>query len=382
MSPSTAVTDSMRELMESWDGMAVVIRHDKPSDAWFFVALHDDTLGPPTGGIRMQVYPRPEDGLLDAMRLARGMTQKWAGVGLEVGGGKSVLALSRPLEGEERAGALRRFAHLVESLRGGYWGGEDMGTTPDDMAYLARETRFIHGIRPDDGSAFDPGPFTARGVLAGIRAAVEHAFGEPSLAGRRVLIQGVGDVGLPLARILASEGARVLVGDLDPRRAEVVAEELGGEVVAPEDVYRTECDVFAPCAVGAVLNADTIPALRCRIVAGSANNQLADDEDDARRLLAREIVYAPDYIVNAGGAIALSYLGRGRSEEEIWDRVDGIQGTVAEILAEAAERDESPVVAAGRRVERMLGGPRPAPGEGVGDATTPGDRPQRSSFPT
>jgi leucine dehydrogenase len=344
----------MRELMEDWDGMAVVVRHDKPSDAWFFIALHDDTLGAPTGGIRMQVYPRPEDGLKDAMRLARGMTHKWAGVGLEVGGGKSVLALSRPLEGEERAGTLRRFAHLVDGLRGGYWGGEDMGTTPDDMAFLARETPFIHGIRKEDGSAVDPGPFTARGVLAGIRASVEHAFGDASLAGRSVLIQGVGDVGLPLARLLGSEGARVLVGDLDPERARVVAKEVDGEVVAPENVHHAECDVFAPCAVGAILNEGTIPALRCRIVAGSANNQLANEKEDAARLLERGIVYAPDYIVNAGGAVALAYLSQGGSEEEIWARVDGIRDTVAEILREAREQGESPVVAAGRRVERIL----------------------------
>jgi leucine dehydrogenase len=346
----------MRELIEGWDGMAVVVRHDKPSDAWFFIALHDDTLGAPTGGIRMQVYPRPEDGMVDAMRLARGMTWKWAGVGLEVGGGKSVLALSRPLEGQERAETLRRFAHLVDALRGGYWGGEDMGTTPDDMAFLARETPFIHGIRKDDGSAVDPGPFTARGVLAGIRASVEHALGDPSLEGRSVLIQGVGDVGLPLARLLGSEGARVLVGDLDPDRARSVAEEVDGEVVAPGDVYRTECDVFAPCAVGAVLNEGTIPSLRCRIVAGSANNQLADEAEDSARLLERGVIYAPDYIVNAGGAIALAYLGQGRSEDEIWARVDRIRDTVAEILAEAAEGGDSPVVAARRRVERVLRG--------------------------
>jgi leucine dehydrogenase len=350
------VTGSMRELIEHWDGMAVVVRHDKPSDAWFFIALHDDTLGAPTGGIRMQVYPRPEDGMVDAMRLARGMTWKWAGVGLEVGGGKSVLALSRPLEGEERAETLRRFAHLVDGLRGGYWGGEDMGTTPDDMAFLARETRFIHGIRKDDGSAVDPGPFTARGVLAGIRASVDHALGDPSLEGRSVLIQGMGDVGLPLGRLLSEAGARILCCDLDPSRAEGAAEEWGGEVVPAQEVYRTDCDVFAPCAVGAILNEATIPELRCRIVAGSANNQLAVEEADAARLLERGIIYAPDYIVNAGGAIALAYLGQGRSEREIWSRVDGIRDTVAGILAEAAERGESPVAAARRRVERVLQG--------------------------
>lgn len=349
------MADSMRELIEAWEGLAVVVRHDKPSGSWFFVALHDDTLGPPTGGIRMQVYRRPEDGLVDAMRLARGMTHKWAGVGLEVGGGKSVMALSRTLEGEERLETLRRFAHLVKALRGGYWGGEDMGTTPEDMALLAREAPFIHGIRREDGSAVDPGPFTARGVLAGIRASVRHAFGDGSLQDRSVLIQGVGDVGRPLAALLAGEGARVLLSDLDPARvAEVASEVAGAGVVVPEGIYDAECDVFAPCAVGAILNRETIPRLRCRIVAGSANNQLAEEGPDAARLLERDILYAPDYIVNAGGAIALAFLAQGRPDDEIWARVDGIEGTVDGILAEAGERAESPVEAARRRVERVL----------------------------
>jgi len=355
------MSPGMTELIQEWDGLAVVVRRDEPSDAWFFVALHNETLGPPTGGCRMQVYLRPEDGLLDAMRLARGMTHKWAGVGLDIGGGKSVMALSRPLEGEERAGMLRRFARLLNALHGGYWGGEDLGTTPEDMAFLARETPYIHGILREGGeggslTAVDPGPFTARGVLAGIRAAAEHVFGRPELSDRSVLIQGVGDVGIPLAELLAEEGARLLLSDLNGKKVVALAGRLGAQVVPPDQVYEAECDVFAPCAVGAVLNETTIPGLRCRIVAGSANNQLRHEDADGTRLLAREIVYVPDYIVNAGGAIALGYLSRNRPEPEIWERVDGIQETVAEILEEAKERGESPVVAARRRVERVLRG--------------------------
>jgi leucine dehydrogenase len=355
------MTVGMVELIQEWDGLAVVVRWDEPSNAWFFVAIHNETLGPPTGGIRMQVYHRPEDGLLDAMRLARGMTHKWAGVGMEVGGAKSVMALSRPLEAEERADMLRRFARLLNALHGGYWGGEDLGTTPDDMAFLARETPYIHGIVRGEGdgedpTAVDPGPFTARGVLAGIRASVEHVFGSPDLSGRSVLIQGVGDVGIPLAELLAQEGAQLLLSDLDGEKVAELAGRLGAQVIPPDKVYETECDVFAPCAVGAVLNEETIPTLRCRIVAGSANNQLRDEDLDGTRLVDRGIVYAPDYIVNAGGAIALGYMSRKRPEAEIWQRIDGIQETVAGILAEARERGESPVVAARSRVERVLQG--------------------------
>jgi leucine dehydrogenase len=203
------MNDSMRELIRAWDGLAVVVRHDEPSGAWFFVALHDATLGPPTGGCRMQVYGRPEDGLLDAMRLARGMTHKWAGIGLEVGGGKSVIALSRPLEGDERAGILRRFARLVNALRGAYWGGEDLGTTPADMAAMARETPYIHGIRPrpPPPGARPPANLRDRSIEPGSRpGSVVPELGEVrkegqlDRVGRTVAMLGHDEVGRPLPR--------------------------------------------------------------------------------------------------------------------------------------------------------------------------------------
>lgn len=345
---------TMTDLIREWDGMGVVIRYDRPSESWFFVAFHDDTLGPPTGGIRMRVYDRPEDGLLDAMRLSRGMTSKWAGVELDFGGGKSVIALSRPVEAGEREGLLLRFGRLIEHLRGAYWGGEDLGTSPADMAVLARVTRFVHGIRNGGTEVIDPGPFTARGVLAGMRGALATAFGRPEVEGRTVLVQGVGDVGGPLADLLAEGGAAVLVSDLDAGLAREVADRTDARVVPPEEVYETESDVFAPCAVGAVLNRQTIPRLRCRIVAGSANNQLGEEEPDAERLRARGILYVPDYVVNAGGAIAFGLLSRDRPEPEILARIDRIEQTIREILEEAGQNEESPLRAAERRVGRVL----------------------------
>jgi len=346
----------MRELIEVWDGLSVVVRHDHESDAWFFIALHDATLGPPTGGCRMTVYPRPEDGLVDAMRLARGMTFKWAGVGMEFGGGKSVIALSRPLEGEERTRTLLRFGQLLEALRGAYWSGEDMGTTPEDMATIARETRYVQGVLGEGSAkeAVDPGPYTALGVLAGIRATMSHTLGSADLRDRSVLIQGAGDVGGPLASLLEEEGAHVLVSDLDEERARKVAARTGGEVVPPEQVYETPCDLFAPCAIGGILNRDTIPQLRCRMVAGAANNQLRDEEADSRRLVDREITYAPDYIVNAGGAIALILLGRRAPADQIHARIAGIESSVRDILDEAASTSEPPLVAAQRKVDSLL----------------------------
>ncbi|MGD2115509.1 MAG: Glu/Leu/Phe/Val dehydrogenase dimerization domain-containing protein, partial [Acidobacteriota bacterium] len=335
----------------------VVVRHDRSTGAWILIALHDDTLGPSAGGTRMKVYPDLSDALLDVLRLAEGMTYKFAGVGLARGGGKAVLAIPRPLEPGEREGLLERYGELVESLRGAFFTGPDLGAGPDAMNVVARRTRNIFGIDPAGGASLDPGPFTARGVHAGLRAALEHVFGHPDSAGRSVLIEGLGDVGDPLARRLAEAGARLLLADLDAAKADRLARELGGsgdvEVIPLDAVPETPCDVYAPCAVGATVNADTIPRFRCRIVAGSANNQLREDAD-AGRLHRRGIVYVPDYIGNAGGAIAFLLLHEGAGRETIDDRVAAIEGSVATILREAAERDESPLAAARRRVDKIL----------------------------
>ncbi len=329
----------MQKLIEAWSGESVVTRYDHAAQTWMFIAIHDTTLGAAMGGCRMKVYSGPEEALHDAMRLAEGMTYKWATIGFDLGGGKSVLAV--------------RFGRLIDSLKGAYACGPDLGTTPEDMAVIARETRHVHG-GTRQGETADPGPYTALGVWAGMRSAARQVFGDGQLAGRSVLIEGVGDVGIPLARLLQESGARILVSDIDDERAAAVAAEVGGEVVAAERVYETPCDVYAPCAVGATLSAETVAVLQCRIVAGSANNQLAEPED-AERLHARGILYAPDYVINAGGATALPLLGRGEhTEDEIRERVRGFERALDEIFTEASERNESPLYAAVRRVERVL----------------------------
>lgn len=342
------------ELLESWDGLGVVVRFDRPTGTWIFVALHDDTLGPATGGCRMKTYERPEDGLLDALRLAEGMTDKWAAMDFPFGGGKSVLAVPGPLEGEERRGLLLRFGSLLNSLRGAYGTGEDLGTTPDDMKVLASVSPHVIGLHGRESGPMDPGPFTALGVFEGIRAAVRHRDGSDDLTGRRVLVQGVGHVGAPLARMLSESGAEVLVSDLDRERAAAIADEIGGVVVAAEQVVRTRCDVYAPCAVGATLNARTIPDLRCLIVAGAANNQL-EHEEDAQRLHERGVLYAPDYVINGGGAMAFTLIYQGEERvEELQRRVRAIGSRLDEIFTEADANAESPVAAARRHVHRVL----------------------------
>ncbi|UCD23762.1 MAG: hypothetical protein JSW51_12110 [Gemmatimonadota bacterium] len=344
----------MRDLIEKWSGESLVVSYDQPTGTWIFIAIHSTVLGRATGGCRMRVYETPDEGMLDAMRLAEGMTYKWAAIGYEIGGGKSVLAIPGPMDPPVREGLLRRFGRLIESLQGTYATGEDLGTTPEDMAIVAEETHWVHGSRSDASRAVDPGPYTARGVFVGIKSALRAVYGSDEITGRTVLIQGVGDVGEPLARSLREAGAEIMICDLDEALARRVASELDGEAVVPHLAYARTCDVFAPCAVGATLNRETIPQLHCRIVAGSANNQLRDPED-AELLHKRGILYAPDYVINAGGAIALPAIDSGKvTDDEVWNRVNRIEAKLDEIFREAAADGESPVLAAKKLVERVL----------------------------
>ena len=350
-----------------WEGQAVVCRYDAPARAWIFLAIHDTTLGPAVGGTRMRAYPSPAEALADAMRLAEAMTDKWAVLDLPFGGGKCVIAPDLPLGGQAREALFRRYGGLLESLRGTFYSGVDVGVSPADMAVVARATRHVHGVDFRDGSTIDPGPYTARGVLHSIGASLEVAFGTPDPAGRTVLVQGVGDVGRPLARMLAEAGARVLISDIDAGRAESVAAATGGRTVAAESSLETPCDVFAPCAIGGILDAASADGLNCRVVAGSANAQLAEPRV-ADRLRERGIVYAPDFVANGGGAAALGLIALGEDESAALRKVDGIGETVRAIFREAAAADESPLAAARRIVERRLSGRRNRPDAGPAPA--------------
>lgn len=357
----------LESLLGSWEGHAIISRHDRETGAWIFICLHDPTLGPCSGGTRMKIYPTPGDGLLDAQRLAEGMTQKWAIAGMPYGGGKAVIALPGELGPEARQGLLHRYGELVESLGGIFQTGEDLGTSTADLLEVAARTRFVHGFDAD-GQKLDPAPFTARGVYAGLCAALEHVHGDPAPRGRSVLVQGVGNVGRRLAVELAAAGAKVMVSDLDAEHAAKVAEELGGNAMAmpmaipADEALTTPCDVYAPCAVGGTVNHETVPRLVCRIIAGSANNQLAE-RSDAGGLRRRGIVYAPDFIINGGGAIAFALLRLESVEPAaLLERVECVGETIGEVLAEAAAAGESSLVTAEKRVARTLakGVDRPA----------------------
>jgi leucine dehydrogenase len=286
------------DLLRRWDGEHAVVRHHAATGTWMLVCIHSTTLGPAMGGTRLKEYAEPADALQDGLRLASGMTRKLAVLGLPCGGGKAVLAVPGIPSGETRRRVLESYGDLIESLGGAYVTGPDVNTGEADMDVIGERTQHVFCRSAANGGSGDPSIHTALGVFHGIRATLAQADGSDELAGRKVLVQGTGSVGGKLARLLLDAGAVVLVSDVDEERARAT----GGTPVAADEALELECDVYAPCALGATLNADSIPRLRCRVVAGAANNQLAEPED-AERLRAAGILYAPDYVINGGGAL-------------------------------------------------------------------------------
>ncbi len=345
-------TDIWERLGDEYE--EVVFCHDAPAGLRAIVAIHSTALGPALGGTRFYPYATGEDALADVLRLARAMTYKSALAGLDLGGGKAVI-VGDPASAKTEA-LLRAYARFLDSLGGRYLTAEDVGTTQADMDVIARETRCVTGVSPLLGGSGDPSEATARGVWWAMGAAAEH-MGE-DLGGLRVVVAGVGKVGSALARLLAAGGSKVTVADVDRSAVDRLAGELGVEQVDPAAAHTVECDIFAPCALGGVLNARTIGELRCRAVVGAANNQL-DTDDDASRLAERGILYAPDFMVNAGGVINIADELVGYHRERALDAVRRIGATTAEVLrrAEAAGTTtvDAAVSLAEARIEAVSG---------------------------
>ncbi|HEY4413817.1 MAG TPA: Glu/Leu/Phe/Val dehydrogenase dimerization domain-containing protein [Gaiellaceae bacterium] len=327
------------DLLEAWDGEEAVIRYDADSGAWMFVCIHSTALGPGGGGTRLRVYPTAAEGLADAMRLSGAMTRKFAAADLPRGGAKAVLAVPELPQGDARRKLLLRYGELVASLGGTYRTAGDMNISPADLDVVAERCPWVYGTTGRGGNSARG---TAIGTLHAIRATVEHVFGSPDLAGKRILVQGAGSVGADLVRLLQADGADVLVSDVDESRAATT----GATVVPAADVIGTECDLYAPCAVGGTLNAETIPRLGCRAVAGCANNQLAEPAD-GDRLHEAGILYAPDYVVNAGGVIQLVGLeDLGWSEDDLMNGLARIGETLRTLFRTASEQGITPAAAA------------------------------------
>lgn len=328
----------------------VVFCHDPAAGYRAIIALHSTVLGPATGGTRLWSYLSADAALRDALRLSRGMTYKNAAAGLALGGGKAVI-LAPPVIADREALFLAH-GRAVEQLGGRFVTAEDVGTTPADFTVASRETAFVAGI---DGKGGDPSPWTARGVFEGIRASARERWSSDELAGRVVALQGCGNVGGAVARALAAAGARLVLTDTDRARALELAESIGGSTVAPDAIYGVEADIFVPCALGAILNDDTIPQLQVSIVAGAANNQLEADRH-ADMLAQRGILYAPDFVINAGGVISGSVALLGETHEGMVRRVDGIAETLRQIFAQAAREGITTTRAAEALAERALAG--------------------------
>lgn len=321
----------------------VVFCQDPAAGYRAIIAVHSTALGPATGGTRYWPYTSTADALHDVLRLSRGMTYKNAAAGLALGGGKAVI-IGDPRRQDGRADLFRAHGRFVERLGGLFITGEDVGVSPTDLEVSATVSRHIAGI---DGKGGDPSPWTARGVWRAIEACAFHRWGRTDLRGRTMVLQGCGHVGGALARLLRDAGARLVVTDADPVRAARTASEVNGTNVLPEEIYDQPGDVFVPCALGAILNDSTIARLRVEVVCGAANNQLQADHH-AQALAARGILYAPDYIVNAGGVISGSVALLGETQAGMEARVHAIHDTLLTIL-DLANRDGITTAAAADR---------------------------------
>lgn len=321
---------------------------DPESGLRAIVAIHDTNLGPALGGCRMWPYASDEAALADVLRLSRGMTYKAALAGLPYGGGKSVI-LGNPKTQKTEA-LLRAMGRFVHSLGGRYHTAEDVGTTVADMDVLRRETPYAHGFSAASG---DPSPATAYGVFMGIKAAVRFRRGSDDLRGLTVAVQGLGSVGKRLSRYLADAGARLVVADIDEALVRNAVRDYGATPVTPGDIHRAKADVFAPCALGAILNDNTIPELGAAIVAGAANNQLAEARHGAL-LKARGVLYAPDYVVNAGGLIDIHVGESGGGEKAVLERTARIYDTLLAVFERAAAEDAPTGTVADRMAEERF----------------------------
>lgn len=334
------------EYLEKYDYEQLVICQDRTSGLKAIICIHDTTLGPALGGTRMWNYDCEEDAILDALRLARGMTYKNAAAGLNLGGGKTVIiGDSRTQKSEE---LFRAFGRYVQSLNGRYITAEDVGTTVRDMDWVHLETDFVTGVSSSYGASGDPSPMTARGVWRGMKAAAMEAYGSDSLKEKTIAIQGLGHVGYYLAKHLHEEDAKLIVTDIHDDVIKRVVDEMGATAVGPEEIFGVKADIFAPCAMGAVINDETIPQFKFKIIAGAANNVLKE-ERHGDKLHELGILYAPDYVINAGGVINVADELEGYNYERALTKVEMVYDNVAKVI-EIAKRDKIPTYKAADRM--------------------------------
>jgi len=333
----------------------LLICQDKDTGLKALIGIHNTVLGPALGGTRLWSYASEEAAIRDVLRLSRGMTFKNALAGLNLGGGKAVLIGDPKLKTEAY---LRRFGRFIESLGGRYVTAEDVNMKTADMEYIALETRHVTGLPKNKGGAGDPSPVTAFGVYMGMKAAAKKAYGSDSLAGKKIGVQGVGQVGKYLINYLVKEGASLFISDIDDKKLQEIAASTGATILDKEEIYDLQMDIYAPCALGGTLNDHTIERLTCQVIAGGANNQLEDENKHGKMLLEKGITYAPDFLINAGGVINVGAEYYGVYEEEsVFAQTEKIYDTCLSILTTAEHQQipaqEAAIQAAKARIEAI-----------------------------
>ncbi|GJQ64464.1 MAG: leucine dehydrogenase [Melioribacteraceae bacterium] len=340
------------ELLEQFGHEQVIYCSNKESGLKAIIAIHDTTLGPAIGGTRMWSYSSYDAALKDVLRLSRGMTYKASVAGLNLGGGNAVIIKDKDTVKSEQL--FRTFGKFVDGLAGRYITAEDVGTTVRDMEYVRMETEYVTGISKALGGSGDPSPVTAYGVYIGMKACAQARWGSDSLRGRKIAIQGAGQLARYLCEHLYNEGAEIYITDIDEEKVKRVLETVKAFVVKPEEIYEQEVDIFSPCALGGIINDDTIPELKCEIIAGGANNQLEAEATHGKQLLEKGILYAPDYVINAGGLINVANEIEGYRQDRAMKQAESIYDIVKRIIAISEKENIPTYFASNRMAEERL----------------------------
>jgi leucine dehydrogenase len=338
--------------MSTFDHEQVVFCNDNATGLRSIIAIHNTVLGPALGGTRMWTYKSEAEALTDVLRLSRGMTYKSACAGINLGGGKAVIIGDSKTQKNEAL--LRRFGRFVDSLAGKYITAEDVGMGTKDMEYIHMETDHVSGLPESMGGGGDPSPVTAYGVFLGMKASAKEKWGSDSLSGKKIAVQGVGHVGESLVRQLVKEGAKVTICDINEEKVKDLVKELKVEAVTLDKIYDVDMDIYAPCALGATLNDNTLGRLKCSIICGAANNQLADETIHGVLLMNKGMLYAPDYVVNAGGIINVFYELEGYNRERALSHAENIYKTTSEIFKIATAENIPTFAAANRLAEKRI----------------------------
>lgn len=330
----------------------VLICNDNATGLRAIIAIHNTVLGPGLGGTRMWAYKSEADAITDVLRLSRGMTYKASISGLNLGGAKAVIIGDANTMKSEAL--MRKFGRFVENLNGKYITAEDVGTTTKDMEYVAMETDHVVGLPESMGGGGDPSPLTAYGTYMGMKACANKAYGNDSLKGKTVAVQGIGKVGYHLLEFLHQEGAKLIISDINQAALDKAAKEFGATVVSGDEIYNVACDIYAPCALGATVNDETLAMLKCQIIAGAANNQLKEENVHGPALLQKGIIYAPDFVINAGGLINVYSEHIGYNPQRVKEQTENIYTTVLNILNASQTRNVHTQLAATQLAEERI----------------------------